>query len=113
MALKKENHSVQFLIRVTPTEYVEIKSNTDKAGLSMSEYARRILTGETIVAAPPANLNILIREVKRVGSNLHQVLHKLNVLGIAHPLELERCAEDISDILNLIYRTYRPGKGDD
>jgi hypothetical protein len=113
MAIKKENHSVQFLIRVTPTEYVEIKSNTDKAGLSMSEYARRILTGETIVAAPPADLNILIREVKRVGSNLHQVLHKLNVLGIAHPLELERCAEDIRDVLNLIYRTYRPGKGDD
>ena len=111
MAIKKENHSVQFLIRVTPTEYVEIKSNTDKAGLSMSEYARRILTGETIVAAPPADLNILIREVKRVGSNLHQVLHKLNVLGIAHPLELERCAEDISDVLNLLHRTYRHGTG--
>ena len=98
MANKKEKHSVQFLIRVTPTEYVEIKNNTDKSGLSMSEYARRILTGETIVAAPPADLNILIREVKRVGSNLHQVLQKLNILGIAHPLELERCATDISEV---------------
>ena len=112
MAIKKENRSVQFLIRITPTEYVEIKSNTDKAGLSMSQYARRILTGETIVAAPPADLNILIREIKRVGSNLHQVLHKLNALGIAHGPELDQCAAEISEVIHLIYQTYRPGKGD-
>ncbi len=113
MAIKKENRDVRLFIRVTPEELEAIKKNQDKAGLRLSEYARRLLTGEVVVAAPPADLNILIREIKRVGSNLHQVLLKLNTLGIAHSLELERCATDISEVLNLIYRTYRPGKGDE
>ena len=113
MASKKDNRDVRLFIRVTPEELEAIRKNQDKAGLRLSEYARRLLMGEVVVAAPPADLNILIREIKRVGSNLHQVLQKLNILGIAHPLELERCAEDISEVLNLIYRTYRPGKGDD
>ena len=113
MADKNEKRDVQFLIRITNSEYEIFKSKSTKAGLNMSEYARRILKGETVVAAPPVELNILIREIKRVGSNLNQVLKKLNVLGIAHPLELERCADDIREVLHLIYRTYRPGKGDD
>lgn len=113
MASKKDNRDVRLFIRVTPEELEAIRKNQDKAGLRLSEYARRLLMGEVVVAAPPTDLNILIREIKRVGSNLHQVLQKLNILGIAHPLELERCAEDISEVLNLIYRTYRPGKGDD
>ncbi len=112
MANKNEGRSVQFLIRITPNEYAIYKENSIKSGLNMSEYARRILSGEKVVAAPPADLNYLIREIKRVGSNLNQVLKKLNVLGIAHPLELERCAHDIHEVLDLIYKTYRPGKGD-
>ena len=110
MANQNEKHSVQFLIRITPSEYVEIKKNT--ASLRLSEYARRLLMGEVVVAAPPADLNILIREIKRVGSNLHQVLHKLNVLGIAHGPELDQCAIEIHEVLHLICQTYRPGKGD-
>ena len=112
MADKKDNRDIRLFVRVTPEELEAIKKNQDKAGLRLSEYARRLLMGEVVVAAPPADLNILIREIKRVGSNLHQVLQKLNVFGIAYPLELERCASEISEVLNLIYRTYRPGKGD-
>ena len=114
MATKKEdNRSTRLFIRVTPDEYEIVKERTAKTGLNISEYARRILMGKTIVEAPPADLNILIREMKRVGSNLNQLLKKLNVLGIAHTLELERCAADIHEALNLIYQTYRPEKGDD
>ena len=43
MANQNEKHSVQFLIRITPSEYVEIKKNTAMSGLTMSEYARRII----------------------------------------------------------------------
>lgn len=113
MTNKDEKRSVQFLIRITPSEYLEIKKNTSESGLCMSEYARRLITGETIVAAPPADLNYLIREIKRVGSNLNQLLRKLNVLGVVHTLELERCITDVHEVLKLITQTYRPGKGDD
>ncbi len=113
MANKKRERPVQIHFRVTPGEFEKIQKDVNNSGLRLSEYARRIFGGETVVAAPPVDLNILIREIKRVGSNLNQVLKKLNVLGIAHPLELERCADDIQEVIKLIYRTYRPGKGDD
>ncbi len=113
MADKNKKKDVRVYIRVSQDELDTIKKNQDKAGLRLSEYARRLLMGEIVVAAPPADLYDLIRELKRIGSNLNQLLKKLNVLGIAHPLELERCAGDIREILNLIYETYRPKKGAD
>ena len=88
--------TVQIHFRVTSSEYESIKNNADKSGLSLSEYARRSLVGEKVMAAPPVN----------------QVLRKLNGLGIAHPLELERCAENITGVINMLYQTFRPGKGD-
>lgn len=112
MSNKRGERPVQIHFRVTPGEYRKIQDDVNNSGLRLSEYARRIFKGETVVAAPPADLNVLIREMKRVGSNLNQLLKKLNVLGIAHPLELERCATDIHDVLNLIYQTYRPEKGE-
>ena len=107
---KKKNYTIQFLIRLTPKEYELLRKNSAVAGLSMSEYTRKSLVGEKIVAAPPVDFDYFIREVKRVGSNLHQVLRKLNILGIAHPLELERCANEIHEVMDLIYQTYWPEK---
>ena len=78
MTKSKDNRTQMILFRVSPREYEEINENREKAGLRLSEYARMMLTGETVVAAPPADLNILIREIKRVGSNLNQIAHRLN-----------------------------------
>jgi len=103
--------TVQIHFRVSETEFDSLKRNSKKAGLSMSEYARKALVGDKIVSAPPVEFTELIREVKRVGSNLNQVTRKLNALGIAHPLELERCASNITDVINMLYQTFRPGKG--
>lgn len=112
MAIKNDKRTIRLFIRVTQSEYEAIKSKSVKSGLSLSEYSRRILLGETVVEAPPVDFILLIREVKRVGSNLNQVLKKINVLGVAHPQELERCADNILETMNLIYQTYRPTKGD-
>ena len=109
----KQKKSLRIYIRVTSDEYEVIRKRADVSGLNVSEFSRRILVGEKIAAAPDADFPNLIREVKRVGSNLNQLLRKLNILGIAHSLELERCAKDTHEVINLIYRTYRPGKGDD
>ncbi len=111
MTINNNEHLHQIHFRVTPKEYETIRTNQVKTGLRMSEYARKLLMGNVVVTAPPADLNILIREIKRVGSNLNQLLRKLNSLGIAHSYELDNCATDIQEVLKLIYQTYRPEKG--
>ena len=112
MMAKQQDRSLQIHFRVTPSEFYSIKADAVKAGLSVSEFARRSLTGEQIVSAPPVEFTEMIREIKRVGSNINQLVRKLNALGIAHPLELERNADDIQEVIKTLYLTYRPGKGE-
>ena len=111
MARNKTDRTIQIHFRVDQKEYESIKNKAAESGLSVSEFSRRILMGEKVIAAPPADYVDLIREVKRVGSNLDQVLRKLNVFGIAHDLELQRCASEIRETVSMLYRTFRPGKG--
>lgn len=110
MVKNKSKKTSQINLRVTPEEYISIKEKSKKASLSVSELIRRSLDDETIVEAPPVDFYEMIREIKRVGSNLDQVLHKLNAAGISHPLELKRCANRICKVIDLLYKTYRPGK---
>ena len=109
----KQKKSLRIYIRVTSDEYEKKRKRADVSGLNVSEFSRRILVGEKIAAAPDADFPNLIREVKRVGSNLNQLLRKLNILGIAHSLELERCEVQIRNTIDMLYRTFRPGKGGD
>ncbi len=113
MPHKKVERPIQIHFRVTPKEHEIIKKKVKLSGLSMSEFARMSLMDKKIVSAPPADFPFLIREIKRVGNNLNQVLRKLNILGIAHSLDLEQCQTEIVEIEKLLYRTFRPGKGDD
>ena len=77
----------------------------------MSEFIRRSLNGQKITTAPPADFYTLLWQIKRIGSNLDQLLRKLNTYGIAYSLELENCEEDIKEMKRLLIETYQPGKG--
>ena len=77
MADENDKRTVRIYIRVTPKEYKTIMKKTSESGLTASEFIRRSVMGQTIHAAPPAEFNDLIREIKRVGSNLNQMLRKL------------------------------------
>ena len=112
MATEKEKKTVRIYIRVTPKEYRTIKQKAADSGLNTSEFTRRSVMNKTIVETPPVEFNEMIREIKRVGSNLNQVCYKLNALGIAHPLELKRCANRIREVMDLLYEIYKPGEGE-
>ena len=112
MPRKKTERPIQIHFRVTQSEYDVIKSKVEKSGLSMSEFARKTFLDKKIVSAPPADFPALIREVKRIGGNLNQLVRKLNTLGISHSLELEKCENEIRETERMLYRTFRPGKGD-
>ena len=100
--------SYQIHFRVGKTDYESIRKNAAKAGLTISEYARRAVAGEKIVEAPPADYYQLILLMKRAGGNINTLLRKLNVMGIAHSLELERCQKDLGDAVTMLYETFRP-----
>ena len=108
---KTKNRTVSILFRVTPNECKVIRAKAKKSGLSMSEFIRRSLNGQKIATAPPVDFYTLLWQIKRIGSNLDQLLRKLNTYGIAYSLELENCEEDIKEMKRLLIETYQPGKG--
>lgn len=112
MVKQNEKRTIMILFRVNPNEYEIIKKKTITSGMSMSAFIRKTLLDKKIVSAPPADFPALIREVKRIGGNLNQIVRKLNTLGIAHSLELEKCENEIRETERMLYRTFRPGKGD-
>lgn len=111
MGTKIDKRPCRFEVRLSQVEFEVLKSKSADAGLSPSEFIRRRIMDEKIVAAPPVNYFELIREVKRVGSNLNQLLHKLNALGIVHDLELKRCESEIHETVKVLYQAFRPEKG--
>ena len=100
-------------VYLTEKEYQDVKAKAKISGLSIGEYTRRLYAGEQIVTAPTDDVIVLIREVKRVGSNLNQLLRRLNSYGLVHGPELDNCIEDTQGAIDLIFRTYRPGSGGD
>ena len=112
MAKQTEKRTIMILFRVNTNEYEVIKKKTKISGMSMSAFIRKTLLDKKIVSAPPADFPVLIREVKRIGGNLNQLLRKLNTLGIAHSSDLESCETEIRETEKMLYRTFRPGKGD-
>ena len=112
MPRKKTERPIQIHFRVSKNEYETIKKKVNQSGLSMSEFARKTFLDKKIVSAPPADFPVLIREVKRIGGNLNQLVRKLNALGIAHSSELKNCETEIRETERMLYRTFRPGKGD-
>jgi len=108
---KTKNRTVSILFRVTPNECKVIRAKAKMSGLSMSEFIRRSLNGQKITTAPPVDFYTLLWQIKRIGSNLDQLLRKLNTYGIAYSLELENCEEDIKEMKRLLIETYQPGKG--
>ena len=101
----------QIHYRVTKHEYEIVKAKAKKAGLSISEYCRRATTGKDVFEAPPPAFSDFILEIKRIGSNLSQLIRKLDTTGSIHTLELERCTTDIQKTMNALYQSYLPKKG--
>lgn len=71
------------------------------------KFCRVVLLGAKINAPPDADYVSLIFEVRRVGSNLNQMVKKLNVLGIVHGPELERNQNEIHEVCDMLCDTFR------
>lgn len=65
-------------IRFTEAELADINEKAKTAGLSREAYCRYVLRGATVKQAPSPDIPILIRDIRRVGSNVDQLLKIAN-----------------------------------
>ena len=102
--MRKRNCRVE--IYFTKTELENLTKKVRKSGLSREGYCRRILNGAVVKEAPPAEVPMLIREVRRVGYNIDQLLMIARTKNWLVVKELEKALESNRAVEKLIVDTY-------
>ena len=93
-------------IRFTRGELDALTKKSRRAGLSREGYCRRILNGAVVKESPPADVPMLIREVRRVGYNIDQLLLIARAKNWLSAKELEKALESNRAAEKLIVDTY-------
>ena len=95
-------------IRFTREELDTLNGKARRAGLSRESYCRHILNGAEVKEAPPADVPTLIREVRRVGCNIDQLLVIARAKNWMIAKDLEKALERSRAVEKLIMDTYTP-----
>lgn len=98
--------TLEMKIRFTRAELDALTKKARKSGFSREGFSRRILNGAEVKEAPPAELPLLIREVRRVGYNIDQLLKRANSIGLLDVPQLRKALEDNRAVEKLIVDTY-------
>jgi hypothetical protein len=85
--------------RLRPAEYLRIRQAAQQANMSVSDYTRRMLLKGTVVVKKTRTLDPAVYDqLRRIGINLNQAVHKLHATGLIPP-ELARAAALVEAIV--------------
>lgn len=77
-----------------------------KSRLSREGFIRAALADKEVKAGPTADVPVLIQEVRRVGSNLNQILKRANSIGLLDVPQLRKEVADLRTVEKLIVDSY-------
>ena len=96
---------INVFFKVSDEERESLDRKARKAGMSRAEFIRNAVAGKEIMEAPGADVALLIREVRRVGSMLDRIL-KSAESGEMEVCELEKALEENRAVEKKIYEEY-------
>lgn len=96
----------RFEVRLTKDEYYDLTKKARKAGLTTGAFVRLAVAGQVIREAPSADVPELIREVRRVGHNIDQILKIANSKGLLEVPDLRKALEENRAVEKLIANAY-------
>ena len=102
--MRKRNCRVE--IYFTKNELETLTEKVRKAGLSREQFCRCVLDGAEVKEAPSADVPILIREMRRVGYNIEQLLRIANTRGLLDVPQLRKALEQNREVEKLIIDSY-------
>ena len=77
-----------------------------KSRLSREGFIRAAVAGKEVKDGPTADVPALIQEVRRVGSNLNQILKRANSIGLLDVPQLRKDLTDLRTVEKLIVNAY-------
>ena len=83
------------LIRLDKDEFERITALAQATVLSREEFIREALRGTTLRQRPPAEYVEILREMRRMGNNVHQLLIKARTLEFVDEIMLQETVDMI------------------
>ena len=102
--MRNGKHRVE--VYFNSAEYTDLQNKVCKTSLTASEFIRRSVKGASIKEAPPADVPYLLREFKRIGNNINQILLIANTSGFLDTPRLRSALEELKEADRLVFRTY-------
>lgn len=102
--MRRRNCRVE--IYFTKEELEALTKKYRKAGLSREAYCRTVLNEAVVKEAPPVDLHKLIMEIRRVGSNIDQILKKAHGLGFVDAPLLRKELSNLAEVEKTIISAY-------
>jgi hypothetical protein len=105
------NRTFEIKVRFTRNELQALNKKVKRTGLSREGYVRNLCNNKTPVELPPADYHALVREVRMLGSNLHQIAAKANALGLLDVPMFKRHADSITNLADKLTTVCLPRDG--
>ena len=83
------------LLRLSKDEFDRVTELAQATVLSREAFIREVLRGTTIRERPPAEYGEIVRELRRIGSNVHQLLIKARTLEFVDEIMLQETVDAI------------------
>ena len=80
---------------MTEEEFDRVTALAQATVFSREEFIRQALRGTTIRASPPAEYVEILREMRRMGNNVHQLLIKARTLEFVDEIMLQETVDMI------------------
>jgi len=92
--MRKRNHVIRF--RMNDDELACMSDKVSRtATRNREEFLRDLVQGCKIIERPPAEYGDILRELRRIGSNVNQLLVVARTRGFVDELKLKRIQADI------------------
>ncbi len=94
--------SQRVVVYFTKDEYDVLTNKVHKSGLNREAFLRRAVNEVQIMEAPHADVPLLLRELRRVGYNINEILKRINSGGIFDVPQFRKDMEDLRMVTKLI-----------
>jgi hypothetical protein len=105
------NRNVRYQLFLDDDEFRKLAAHAQKCKMSKASYIRHLINNKTPVELPPTDYHALVREVRMLGNNLHQIAAKANAMGFLDAPEYRRHADHITAVADKLTTVRLPRDG--
>ena len=98
--------TLEMKIRFTRAELDALTKKARKTNYSREGFSRAVLNGVEVKEAPSADTLLLLRELKRVGYNLDQLLKRANSIGLLDVPQMRKVLENVDTAAKTVISAY-------